>query len=278
MKTNKYLLAVLYVVIFTTVTNAQQAQQYSLLDHDMPLSSYLALPVVNPSTLPNILPPSKSFNNVELYAPEVGDQGSMGACTTWSLCYCAGGILAYDKFGDMDEAKRSPAFLFNQYKIFTETPNDCSSTACYIETIISKMQTEGVCSYDMMPYIQDDCTTQPTSSQKFDAYLNRYTIGRLASANNDTLFRTALSNGYPVVVELKVCYAFDYMWNYGNGIWTTNDTTIGFRGYHACCVVGYDNSTNRFKVQNSWGTDGGSQGYFYVSYNLSTINWFPTIS
>lgn len=272
MKTNFFSLAIIVITFICCPTNAQQ---YSLLDNDMPLEQYLALPIINPQSLPSILPNSKSaksFNSVELYAPEVGDQGSMGSCVTWSLCYCAGSILAYDKFGNMNEAKRSPAYLFNQYKIYTDETNTCSSTATYMDVIISKAKTEGVCSNSMMPYIQNDCSTQPTSLQKFDAFLNRLSVGRIASVNNDTLYRDALSNGYPIVVELPVYSSFDNMWA-TNGIWLSNNN-VGFRGYHACCVIGFDNSTNRFKVQNSWGTSGGAQGYFYVSYDLVKQNCF----
>jgi C1A family cysteine protease len=37
-------------------------------------------------------------------------------------------------------------------------------------------------------------------------------------------------------------------------------------GGHAVLVVGYDDSTQRFRVRNSWGSGWGQQGYFTMPY------------
>lgn len=60
--------------------------------------------------------------------------------------------------------------------------------------------------------------------------------------------------------------AFRSMWNNGNGLWTNIGNGEG--KYHAVCIVGYNDNTQMFKVQNSWGTNGGDNGFFWVSYNL----------
>ena len=37
-------------------------------------------------------------------------------------------------------------------------------------------------------------------------------------------------------------------------------------GGHAVMAVGYDDSKGAFIVRNSWGTDWGIKGYFYLPY------------
>jgi C1A family cysteine protease len=50
-------------------------------------------------------------------------------------------------------------------------------------------------------------------------------------------------------------------------------------GGHAVMAVGYDDSTERFLIRNSWGADWGLQGYFTMPYvylenrNLSDDFW-----
>ena len=57
------------------------------------------------------------------------------------------------------------------------------------------------------------------------------------------------------------------------------DPADGERDYggHAICVVGYDDSTQRIKFKNSWGTNWGQAGYGYISYDYfnkySWDNW-----
>ncbi|MBQ8107676.1 MAG: InlB B-repeat-containing protein, partial [Ruminococcus sp.] len=41
-----------------------------------------------------------------------------------------------------------------------------------------------------------------------------------------------------------------------------------YRGRHALCLIGYDDSLQAFKFINSWGTDWGLNGYGYISYSL----------
>ena len=41
-------------------------------------------------------------------------------------------------------------------------------------------------------------------------------------------------------------------------------------GGHAVIAVGYDDSTSRITVQNSWGTSWGDKGYFYMPYQYIT--------
>jgi C1A family cysteine protease len=41
-------------------------------------------------------------------------------------------------------------------------------------------------------------------------------------------------------------------------------------GGHAVVAVGYDDSTQRFLVRNSWGSGWGQEGYFTMPYGYLT--------
>lgn len=53
-------------------------------------------------------------------------------------------------------------------------------------------------------------------------------------------------------------------------------------GGHAVMIVGYDDSTQRFTCQNSWGKKWGDRGFFYMPYaylsnpNLADDFWTAT--
>ena len=50
-------------------------------------------------------------------------------------------------------------------------------------------------------------------------------------------------------------------------------------GGHAVCCVGYDDAKQMFLIRNSWGTDWGQAGYFWMPYAYMTTKgladeWF----
>lgn len=130
---------------------------------------------------------------------------------------------------------------------------------------------QGVCSYALMPYVYTDCVTLPNNSQRIDAAFNTVLSWSTLSRNNVSGIKQALDLGYPVVIAFNVYQSFDNMWN-SNGIWNSFNVEETSRGGHATCIIGYDDTKQMFKVQNSWGTSGGEIGYFWVTYNLVKNN------
>lgn len=73
--------------------------------------------------------------------------------------------------------------------------------------------------------------------------------------------KSALAQGCPVVLGILLLDSF-----YGVGKTGTFEMTGNYVGWHAVGIVGYDDSTRRFKLQNSWGSDWGANGFFYLPY------------
>jgi len=265
----------LFVLSFLVVTiNSVNAQTLHPLGVKLlQESEYEQLPKVNWGVMKsnaNSRTILRSGNGVVmLNNPPVGDQDMQGSCVGWAVGYAATGILAYSKFNNWSDARRSPNYVYNQIKM----SNDClSGTTTKAGLDLAKSQ--GVCSYILMPYVINDCMTLPNNAQKLDASYNTVLSWSTLSRNDASGIKQALDLGYPVVVAFQVYTSFDNMW-YSGGIWDTNTGTS--RGSHATCIIGYDDTKQMFKVQNSWGTSGGDNGCFWVTYNLVQNNCFNEV-
>lgn len=205
---------------------------------------------------------------VMLNSPTVGNQGSQGSCVGWALGYSAMGILTYPKTLCWNNALRSPSYVYNQIK----ANSNCGSGA-YMTTGLNLVKNNGDCSWNLMPYNANDCSSLPNVTQNNDAAQNKAINWVALNRNNSNGIKDALDLGFPIVVGFNVTTAFDSMWANG-GNWTTNSGTS--RGGHAVCIVGYDETKQMFKVQNQWG-NGGTDGYFWVTYNLVNNNCFSEV-
>ena len=103
-----------------------------------------------------------------LVNPAVGDQGFQLSCVGWAFGYTAMGILTYPKYYCWNAAERSQSYVYNQIKI----GSDCS-LGTYGKLGADKVKSEGVCSYSLMPYVYNNCATQPNSTQRADAAQNK---------------------------------------------------------------------------------------------------------
>jgi hypothetical protein len=180
----------------------------------------------------------------------------------WAVGYTATGILAYPKYNSWSAAERSPNYVYNQIKI----SSDCDSGSI-VTTALNLIKNQGDCSWNLMPYIDGDCTTLPNTVQTSDASRNNVTNWQTLNVTDVNGIKQALDLGFPVVIAFKVYQSFLDLWNTGGGIWNTANSG-NYLGNHATCIVGYDDTKQMFKVQNQWGTSGGNQGFFWVTYDL----------
>jgi hypothetical protein len=88
---------------------------------------------------------------------------------------------------------------------------------------------------------------------------------RLLSINER---KNSLASKGPVVGGMAVYSDFS---SYSGGVYRrTPGSTL--RGYHAICVVGYDDRQNCWICKNSWGTGWGGSGYFRIGYGEAQID------
>jgi C1A family cysteine protease len=201
-----------------------------------------------------------------LVSPSVGFQGSQQSCVGWAFGYTAMGILTYPKYYCWAAAERSPSYIYNQIKL----DQNCNFGGSVSQVGANLIKEQGVCAYSLMPYVYNDCATQPNLAQPADAAQNKAYDWRALDKNDVNGIKMALDLGFPVVNTFALNSDFNTMWYYGGGIWNTNSTQDG-QG-HATCIIGYDDTKQMFKVQNQWGTSGGDNGYYWVTYDLVRNN------
>lgn len=224
----------------------QQDQLNQLPKYQAPLSAAAALP-----------------SKVMLSHPPVGDQGSQGSCVGWGTSntravhlYYAKNYTSWSNSTDV----LSAAYIYNQVKV----NSDCGSGA-YIKDALNLLKNQGVCTYSSMPYVESNCSKQPTSSQKQNASDKKITSWTTIKKTDLTSIKQQLYDHHPVVIGISV----DQLWENGgdkNHVWKKNSGSTF--GGHCVSIVGYDDSMNAFYVQNSWGTGWGDKGMIWIDYGM----------
>lgn len=121
------------------------------------------------------------------------------------------------------------------------------------------------------PYIGNDTTTcSPVCTDRYMKTTDYHYLGGFYGAGNETnMMREIYENG-PIAVSFEVYSDFIH---YKSGVYV--HTKSGLKGYnpwkitnHVVCIVGWgeDPSTSQkyWIVKNSWGTEWGINGYFWI--------------
>lgn len=209
--------------------------------------------------------------NFNLPAQPIGNQGTEGSCVGWGIGYTAHGITRYLNNSvhqsNWGGASRSAAYVYNQIKI-----SNCGSGS-YPNDAMNLIKNQGQCSNSQMPYVDGGCYTQPSTQQRNWAAGRKSNGWFYVNSRSVNDIKYYLSQNYPVAACFDVNQSF-YDARLYNYVWSS---LYGARqGGHCVCIVGYDDNTRQFKVQNSWGSGWGRSGYFYVTYDNITrgaFNW-----
>ncbi|MFZ1634645.1 MAG: C1 family peptidase [Chitinophagales bacterium] len=238
-------------------------------------AKYDATEIFEPPIADNTKNPLPESVSLLKYAPDRRNQGSQGSCVGWGSAYAARTILEAERTGrDPDQLAFSPAYLYNQIGL-----EGCQGA--YINNAMEVMKDQGLVSIRDFPYTDQDCSKQPSSSQKQQASqykmtgFNRLTVGDSKGVGQEKIDQLAikqnLAQGAPVVIGMMVGGTFMQPMM-GQEVWhpTDNDMSqYGFGG-HCMCVIGYDDfkEGGAFQIMNSWGPEWGKDGVAWVPYNV----------
>lgn len=117
-----------------------------------------------------------------------------------------------------------------------------------------------------MPYTDGNCSLQPNSEQISNA-LN-YKINNFKRITESDFKPSKINNllmqNEPIIIGLRVYSNFV---NARTGF--VYDTIEGtYKGNHAVVICGFDDNKNAYRVINSWGTNWGDRGYFWLDYDF----------
>ncbi len=265
-----------FIFIFSSTVLFSQTENNIYKGGAIPISKeeYEKMPKINWDTLrkysnPNGYLASSSRSNVMLVTPPVGDQSLDKTCVGWAVGYTALGILTYPKYNCWYLAKRSPRYVYNQIA----NPSTCVGIS--ITAALNLVKTQGSCSWNLWPYTYDNCSTQPNADQIYNASKNKALHSAVLAPTSISDIKAALELGHPVIVGYYLYDSFYNAWYNLNGIWTSFSPYEHQDGFHAAVVVGYDESLQRFKIQNSMGNGGYmGEGFFWVTYSMVTNQLF----
>ena len=206
-----------------------------------------------------------SPNVVDLrrYCSLIENQGSLGSCTGQAI---AGAIeLLNKRSGKPTDVSR--LFIYYYERLLLGTVN--YDSGAYIRDGIKATNHYGASLESLWPHDVRKFRQEPINEAKNDA-LNRK-VTRYERVNDFNGCIDALTNGYPVVIGFHVYTSF-----MSAGVARTgnmpypNTRRERLLGGHAVLLVGYDKRKKVFIVRNSWGTNWGAKGYFYMPFNVVT--------
>lgn len=206
---------------------------------------------------PNIIP-KNSVDLRDLFT-DVKDQGKLGTCSVFSL------VSIYEYILRKTNREHDLSERFVYYNILNDTGcmDDTGSSLYDVVESITKYGTclEEYCKYDITKY-----QVEPSA----DAYINAETHKIKTAKNvkvNHKDFTSALSEGYPIAISLKIYNSFGE--NKKGFVYRPTDEEIKENKYgnHAMVICGYSTDDKVYIVRNSWGKEFGDEGYCYIPFS-----------
>lgn len=159
----------------------------------------------------------------------------------------------------------SGRFIHNQGRIHNFTMG--GNTGQTLANIADMLGRYGVCPEEFFPEGLDN-NEAPGLTPLLKAQLFMpCEFARMPYVNDDTVesVKRSLCWGRPVVITMEMKAGFNSV----SGNWKTHDwdASTVTTGEHIMCIVGYDEASQRFLVENSWGSAWGDGGFCGIPYD-----------
>jgi C1A family cysteine protease len=182
----------------------------------------------------------------------IKDQASCGSCYSFGACATYEGWALKNQSTSLDLSEQY--FMMKAKALDTEGYGGCNGW--YLDTSMNLLKNYGVAPESCCKYLgyESACGSGCTGTYKIK--------GWAATTDKATIQNAVKAKGH-VYVGFAVYSDFSY---YTSGYYAYSSGYL--RGYHAVCVVGFDDTG--FKVKNSWGTGWGESGFFRITYAQMT--------
>jgi hypothetical protein len=231
-------------------------------ERDHQFVSHLAAPPPAPDALPDVV------DLRPLMSPVV-NQENLGSCTANAL------VSGYREYlllkSGFPFVNLSRLFLYWEERTLEGTVD--RDAGAYLRDGMKQLQQVGVAPESDFPYITSTFTQTPTDQAIKDAA--RFSITNYFSIQDFHGILVSLSQGFPVALGIRVYESFESPAASATGIIPMpNTATEQLLGGHAVLAVGYKTINGILYVicRNSWGTDWGDQGYFYLPQEY--FSWY----
>ena len=191
------------------------------------------------------------------YMPAIYDQGQLGSCTANALC-------AAIQFVHPKAPIPSRLFLYyNERRMEGDVPNDAGAQ---LSDGVKCLESIGVCPESSWPYVISKFAMAPTSRCYIDASKNRASRASFAVPCDAVGMKQVLDAGHPFVVGISIFESFESATVASTGVVPMPVAGEQCLGGHAVLCVGYDVVRACWTMRNSWGSQWGDNGYFYLPF------------
>ena len=217
-----------------------------------------AAPIVNMAALP------ASMDLRPDCPKEVYDQGQLGSCTANAIA----GALEFDQIKQaIPTFTPSRLFIYYNERVMEHTVG--ADSGAQIRDGIKTVGKIGACPETDWPYDIAKFTERPLAAAFKDAPLGKaLQYQRVPQVLNQ--MKGCLASGYPFVFGFTVYESFESDQVAKTGVAPMPAANEQVLGGHAVLAVGYDDSSQRFIMRNSWGPGWGTGGYFTLPYAYLT--------
>lgn len=227
-----------------------------------------------------ILPSSVDLRPGMDNVPDVKDQGNIGSCVANATATMYETVMDRNSQGAAGrDFTPSRLYLYYWFRNFEAR---LDGEGGYLKDAFEVLENKGVCPESLWPYNTPKQNEQPpvecdkaAQAWKITEYqdLIATPVAQRALATEKVInnVKHSIASGRPVVLGLIVSKSFVDLRS--NKDWRTHTYNLNETvGGHAVCAIGYDDSVQRFLVQNSWGPEWGDGGFFGVEYS-HFANW-----
>lgn len=201
---------------------------------------------------------------------EVKNQGLINSCCSCALVGTYENLVLInnpEKFIELSE-------LYHYYnvraKVNNSFPNDKGQT---IRDGCKAMLDYGNSFEYLFPY--DTTQVKSTAPIATSFVSNLYKISSFHFCETISDIIAMIDNDVPVVFGLDITKSY-YSLNAKNNVYYATAKESSYGG-HAQKIVGYDLDNKAFFVENSWGTYWGSNGYYWLPFDVYTARGFDPV-
>ena len=196
---------------------------------------------------------------------EIYNQGELGSCTANAI----GCAHQYMQKQQKQTEIFIPSRLFIYYNERVMEGTVRSDSGAQLRNGIKSIAAQGVCPESEWEYDISKFRNKP--SLPCYKHATQHQVLKYYSVPQTLLdMKTCLASGFPIVFGFAVYSSFESMEIAKTGIVQLPGSHESQRGGHAVLAVGYDDSTSRFLIRNSWGAGWGMGGYFTMPYEYLT--------
>ena len=202
-----------------------------------------------------------SLVDLRYWCSPVENQGALGSCTGQAV---AGAIELLNKRNNKPtDVSRLYIYWWERYLMGTVNYD----SGAYIRDGIKATNKYGAPLENHWPYIINRFRATPNVNAMRDGMKRRVTLYERVMNFDGCI--NALSNGYPVIIGFLVYSSFETPTVWRTGMMPyPNISRERLLGGHAVLLVGFDMRKQHFIVRNSWGTNWGAKGYFYMPFDV----------